>query len=62
MANGGYDWAWFRKVWPLLLLRWAVFATLIAAVALARGESTATAVSLGVIIGGLLNAAWQWVA
>jgi hypothetical protein len=62
MANGNYDAEWFRKAWPLLLLRWAVFATLIGLVTLARGESIAAAALIGVFVGAVLNAAWQMVA
>jgi ribose/xylose/arabinose/galactoside ABC-type transport system permease subunit len=62
MANGNYGAEWFRKAWPLLLFRWAVFAAVIAGVALVRGEGIVTAALIGVFVGAVLNAAWQWVA
>jgi hypothetical protein len=62
MPEGNCDWTWFRKAWPLLLVRWAVFAALIAGISMAQGQDAASAALLGVLVGGVMNVAWQCVA
>jgi hypothetical protein len=51
-----------KRLWPLLVVRWAVFAAIITAISLVAGTGTATSILLGLLGGGALNAAWCWVA
>lgn len=57
----GYDPAWFRRHWRLVLIRWLLF-SMIAAALLAMGMSVWSAVFLGLVIGAFVNVAWFWVA
>lgn len=51
-----------KRAWPHLVGRWAVFALAIGGVGFASGESLMVSALLGLILGGLLNIAWCWVA
>jgi len=51
-----------KKLWPLLIARWFVFALICTVCVAVSGESLLAAVTIGVVAGGVLNVAWCWVA
>ena len=53
---------WLKRAWPRLMARWAVFALIIGGIGFAAGGSLMVSALLGLVLGGLLNIAWCWVA
>jgi hypothetical protein len=53
---------WLKRAWPRLVARWAVFALIVGGIGFAAGESLMASALLGLVLGGLLNIAWCWVA
>ena len=59
---GGYDAAWLKRHWPIVLMRWVVFAAVIAVSAVLAGQDLINSAALGILVGGLLNVVWFWIA
>jgi hypothetical protein len=54
--------AYFKAYWPTLLLRWALFSLAILVIAILCKQDPRAIWPVALLVGGLLNIAWIWVA